>query len=99
VRAVADTLCRHSRISTFAPIPDKFVEDGKFTGWGWNSHWVGGKYRRLQTLTGTHHKSLLAARGELIEAMYPEDSEVGMEFTSICGSHEDYMWDIVVETP
>ncbi|MGB5332597.1 MAG: hypothetical protein WBM80_06900 [Woeseiaceae bacterium] len=83
----------------FAPILDKFVEDGKFTSWGWNSHWVGGKYRRLQTLTGTDHKSLLAARGELIEAMYPEGSEVGMEFTSICGSHEDYMWDIVHETP
>jgi hypothetical protein len=83
----------------FAPILDKFVEDGKFTSWGWNSHWVGGKYRRLQTLTGTDHKSLLAARGELIEAMYPEGSEVGTEFTSICGSHEDYMWDIVHETP
>ena len=83
----------------FAPILDKFVEDGKFTSWGWNSHWVGGKFRRLQTLTGTDHKSLLAARGELIEAMYPEGSEVGMEFTSICGSHEDYMWDIAHETP
>ena len=83
----------------FAPILNKFVDDGKFTSWGWNSHWVGGKFRRLQTLTGGDHKSLLAARGELIEAMYGEENEAGMEFSSICGSHEDYMWDINLETP
>lgn len=83
----------------FAPVLDKFVEDGKFTSWGWASHWVGGKFRRLQTLTGTDHKSLLAARGELIDAMYGDDNEAGAEFTGICGSHEDYLWDIELETP
>ena len=85
----------------FAPILNKFVEDGKFTSWGWNSHWVGGKFRRLQTLAGADHKSLLAARGELITAMYGEDGDnkVGAEFSDICGSHEDYMWDITLETP
>lgn len=83
----------------FAPILNQFVEDGKFTSWGWNSHWVGGKYRRLQTLTGGDHKSLLAARGELIDAMYGDDNEAGAEFSSICGSHEDYMWNIELETP
>jgi len=83
----------------FAPILDRFVKDGKFASWGWASHWVGGKFRRLQTLTGTDHKSLLAARGELIEAMYGEENEAGIEFSSICGSHEDYMWDIKLETP
>lgn len=83
----------------FAPVLNKFVDDGKFASWGWNSHWVGGKFRRLQTLTGADHKSLLAARGELIEAMYGEENEAGAEFTSICGSHEDYMWDIKLETP
>ncbi|MGI9232640.1 MAG: hypothetical protein ACR2RD_03330 [Woeseiaceae bacterium] len=83
----------------FAPLLDKFVADGKFTSWGWVSHWVGGKFRRLQTLTGADHKSLLAARGELIEAMYDEANEAGAEFIEICGSHEDYMWDIKLETP
>lgn len=82
----------------FAPILDKFVEDGKFTSWGWLSHWVGGKVRRLQTMSGADHKSLLAARGELIEAMYGDDNEAGAEFSSICGSHEDYMWDIEAST-
>jgi hypothetical protein len=83
----------------FAPIFDKFVEDGKIANWGWMSHWVGGKYRRLQTVSGSDHKSLLAARGELIEAMYGDDNEAGAEFTSICGSHEDYMWDVQIEKP
>jgi hypothetical protein len=83
----------------FAPILNKFVEDGKFTSWGWNSHWVGGKYRRLQTMSGADHKSLLAARGELIDAMYGDDNEAGAEFSSICGSHEDYMWDIELASP
>lgn len=78
----------------FAPIFNKFVDDGKITNWGWLSHWVGGKYRRLQTVSGSDHKSLLAARGELIEAMYADDNEAGAEFTAICGSHEDYMWDL-----
>lgn len=83
----------------FAPMLNKFVEDGKIASWGWNSHWVGGKYRRLQTLSGADHKSLLAARGEIIEAMYGNDNAAGAEFTSICNSHEDYMWDIQLETP
>jgi len=83
----------------FAPVLNKFVADGKFTSWGWSSHLVGGKYRRLQTMTGADHKSLIAARGELIEAMYGDDSAAGAEFTAICGSHSDYLWNIELETP
>ena len=83
----------------FAPILDKFVAEGKFTSWGWRSHWVGGKYRRLQTMTAANHKALLKARGELIDEMYGEDSPIGLEFTKICGSHADYMWDIQLATP
>lgn len=83
----------------FAPILNKYVADGKFTSWGWSSHWVGGSFRRLQTMTAKDHKSLLAARAELIEYMYGEDNAAGAEFNTICGSHVDYMWDIQLETP
>jgi hypothetical protein len=83
----------------FAPILNKAVADGKLSSWGWQSHQVGGAYRRLQTMTAPDHKTLLAARGELIEAMYADDNPAGAEFTEICGSHSDYMWDIQIETP
>lgn len=82
-----------------APILDKLVDDGKLTSWGWSSHIIGGKYRRLQTMTASDHKSLLAARGEAISAMYDDDNEAGAEFTEICGPHTDYLWDILHEKP
>ena len=81
-----------------APILNQFVEDGKLTSWGWSSHVVGGRFRRLQTMTGPDVKSLLKARGEAIDAIYEEDSEAGTEFSEICGPHVDYVWDIVHET-
>jgi hypothetical protein len=82
----------------FAPILNKFVADGKLTSWGWSSHLVGGEYRRLQTMTGANHKTLMKARAEVIEAMYAENSKPGEEFTNICGSHADYLWDIQIES-
>ena len=43
---------------------------------------------------------VLAARGEAIRAMYNDDgSGPGTEFSEICTSHVDYMWNIVHETP
>jgi hypothetical protein len=87
--------------TNFAPIYDKAVADGKLTSWGWSEHWVGGKYRRLLTTTASDHKALMKARNELIEAAFDAEGmeEVGDEFTTICGSHTDYMWDIVHEKP
>ena len=78
-----------------APILNKLVEEGKLISWGWSSHSVGGKFRKLQTMTGADHKSVLAARDEAIEKIYAENSAAGEELTDICGSHVDYMWDII----
>lgn len=85
--------------SHFAPIFNKLVEDGKLTSWSWQSHVVGGEFRKLQTMSAEDHKSLIAARGEAIEMAYADDNAAGEEFTEICGQHVDYMWDIVHETP
>jgi len=82
-----------------APILNGMVEEGKLASWGWSSHVVGGRFRKLQTMTASDHKSLLAARGEAIAAIYAEDSEAGTELSEICGPHVDYMWNIVHETP
>jgi hypothetical protein len=80
----------------FAPIYDKAVADGKITSWGWNSHQIGGEYRRLGTMTAADYPSLLKARDEIFAAMYPEGEEnaEANEFDTICTSHSDYLWDI-----
>jgi hypothetical protein len=41
---------------------------------------------------------VLAARAEAIEAIYAEGT-AGEELSEICGSHVDYMWDIIVTPP
>ncbi|HNP36105.1 MAG TPA: hypothetical protein PKK10_09650 [Woeseiaceae bacterium] len=83
----------------FAPIFDKLVKDGSLTTWGWSSHIVGGKYRKLQTMTAASQKSLIKARSAAIAALYGDDGDnaMGQEFAEICGPHVDYMWDIVHE--
>ena len=79
----------------FAPVYDKAVADGKLTAWGWNSHMVGGKYRRLGTMSANSWGELLKARGEILEAIYGDgESKEAAEFSSICTSHSDYMWEI-----
>jgi hypothetical protein len=82
-----------------APVYNALVKDGKLTSWGWSSHVVGGKYRKLQTMTAKDFKTLLAARGEAIQTMYGDGSGPGAEFAEICDSHSDYLWNIVNETP
>lgn len=72
-------------------------EEGKIASWGWSSHVIGGRYRRLQTMTGADHASVLNARGELLQYMNEDHSALADEFSDICGSHSDYLWDIVHE--
>jgi hypothetical protein len=81
----------------YAPIYNKYVENGSIASWGWLSHVVGGKYRRVETMTGKDYASLLAARGEIIgELLKTESAE---EFSNICTSHTDYLWNIIHEAP
>ena len=75
-----------------APMLNKLVEDGKLVGWGWLGHRVGGKYRRLQTLVGASHAEVLAARDAVGNQT---GGPYGGKFGEICGSHTDYLWDIV----
>lgn len=81
----------------FAPILDKMIEDGKLTTWGWQTHVIGGRARRLQTMTAVDMGTLLSARQEAIATIYEDDNEAGTEFSDICGPHVDYVWNIVHE--
>ncbi len=79
----------------FAPVYDKAVANGKITSWGWSSHIVGGEYRRLATMSGDNYPDLMKARGEILDTIYGDgDNAEANNFSSICTSHTDYMWDI-----
>ncbi len=80
-----------------APVFDKLVTDGKLKSWGWLEHIVGGKYRRLETISAADVKSLMEARAALVEAL--RDNPAGDLMTSICGEHTDYIWEIKAQAP
>ncbi len=81
----------------FAPALNRLVDENKLASWGWQSHVIGGWFRRLQTMTAKDYSTLLSARGELLESVYGEDNAAGAEFAEICGPHHDYLWEIVHE--
>lgn len=80
-----------------APVFDKMVADGKLRSWGWLEHIVGGKYRRLATMSADDVKSLMAARAAVVEAM--EDNAGGDVLTDVCPDHSDYIWEIKAQAP
>ena len=81
----------------FGPVLDKMVADGKIKSWGWNEHIVGGSYRRLATFSASDMKSLMEARGAIVQAQI--DNPLGATLTAICGDHSDYLWDITSQNP
>jgi hypothetical protein len=81
----------------FAPIYDAHVGPGKLRSWGWSEHIVGGKYRRLSTMTADDWPTLLGMRAAIFEAMDEADSALADDFAEICGSHSDYLWEIAGE--
>ena len=81
----------------FAPVFDKMVADGKLKSWGWLEHIVGGKYRRLATISADDVKALMEARAAVVDAM--EDSPGGDMLTAVCGEHTDYIWELEAQAP
>jgi len=80
--------------ASIGPLLDAQVASGTLTSWGWLEHIVGGEYRRLWTLTGPDIKSVLKARGAMIDEMQSKQA-----FSSVCPTHQDYLWDIQKSTP
>lgn len=86
--------------TSFAPVYDSFIGKGKLTSWGWLSHVVGGEYRKLATMSAENFADLLTARAAILEQLfYKGDKKISEEFSNICGSHQDYLWDIKIESP
>ncbi len=78
----------------FAQVYDQMVESGAISGWGWLSHQMGGKVRRLGYMVAADQAAALEAQGQLISTVQSDHPEASEEFSSICGVHEDYLWRI-----
>jgi len=82
-----------------APIYNAHVEKGTISSWGWLKHYFGGKWRRVATMTAPDITSLFSARDAIFEEINEKAEAASDEFGEICGSHQDYLWNIVHETP
>lgn len=92
--AVADLIVEE----VFGPAYDRQVEAGLIDSWGWLSHYVGGKYRRLLVTDGPDRASVMEARTRVIE----DDSvnpALAAEFNDVCNGHQDILWNIAVSQP
>jgi hypothetical protein len=74
------------------PAYDKMIAAGKLMTWTWAEHVIGGKYRRLETMTAQTPEALIAVREALVAAAENDPLEGAM--ASICGSHQDVLWDV-----
>ncbi len=83
----------------FAPVYNSHVKEGGIASWGWLKHRVGGKWRRVATFTASDVKTLLATRGAMFAEIKEKAEGAGKEFNEICGSHQDYIWNVVHEKP
>ena len=83
----------------YAPRLEALKGDGRIASWGWQSHVLGGEYRRLQTMTGDDYAAVTMARLETVRDVSQEHPELGREFAEICHTHTDYLWDILHEAP
>jgi hypothetical protein len=73
-----------------APRYDKLV--GKeLSTWAWAEHIIGGKYRRLLTMSAESMDKLIDAREALVAG--EEHDPVAQAMMSICGSHQDVIWE------
>ncbi|HXV59516.1 MAG TPA: hypothetical protein VEK15_02395 [Vicinamibacteria bacterium] len=76
-----------------APLYKKHTDMGHLTSWGYYSHRMGGMYRRLETLSGADHKTLLSMQNAIYQEAFENNALAMAEFRSICSGHSDYMWE------
>ena len=92
----ADELVR----DVFGPIYDRYVNNGSLATWNWLAHNVGGNYRRILTMTASDHKTMMKTREAILSEFDDRRVErAANEFNEICHRHQDYMWDILVQSP
>lgn len=83
----------------YAPVLNRLVQQGKLKAWSWFAHVLGGKYRRLLTYSADDHKTLIAAVDEYSQQVQNDNPSMSDEFSVICHSHTDYLWDNEISRP
>ena len=92
----ADELVR----DVFGPVYDRYVREGGLSTWNWLAHNVGGEYRRILTMTSSDHKTMMKTRAAILSEFDDRRLErAANEFNEICDEHQDYMWDILIQSP
>jgi hypothetical protein len=85
--------------STIAPILNQLVTSGDLNTWSWLEHIIGGKYRRLLVTDGRDAKTLLGAIGKSVAELRGKQAAAFGEFSGICNSHQDMIWNMLVAKP
>lgn len=85
--------------STFAPILNQLVTSGDINSWNWLEHIVGGKYRRILVTDGRDAKTLLGAIGKASAELRTKQAAAFGEFSQVCNSHQDMIWNMMTTKP
>jgi hypothetical protein len=93
--ARADTIATE----ILAPVLDRLVSEGKLQSFSWLAHGIGGKWKRLGVITGTDLNTVMSARAELFTELQEKHPGELQELASICPTHEDYVWNVIVARP
>lgn len=75
-----------------APLYQKHQDAGHLASWGFYRHRSGGRFRRLETMSGADHMTLLNMQQAIYQEAQDIDPFAFREFRSICNWHTDYMW-------
>ena len=74
------------------PVLDKWVEDGKILGWGYLSHFTGGRWRRVQYHVSTTMEEALNNQGDIFREIYSDNRSGAQARAEACEAHDDYIW-------
>lgn len=81
------------------PIVQKHIDAGHLTGWGWRNHVQGGSWRALRSVIGTDLDVMMDVGGQINAEFREQHADDAAEFADICGSHDDYIWIGVANSP
>ena len=78
-----------------APVYDAAVADGTLKAWGWMSHHMGGKWRRILYRTSDSMEGLMSGYATVAKRMDEAMGGVDDGFNQYCSAHDDYVWQAV----